>query len=244
MKLATEYWATLEREIHGCELCPRLRDHCEETARTKRKSYRDETYWGKPVASFGDPDPSLVIVGLAPAAHGANRTGRVFTGDRSGEWLYRALYETGFASQPESIGSGDGMKLNRARILCSVKCAPPDNKPTPQEKSTCIGRFTQREFNLCRDLGQGRKQVWLCLGAIAFETWKKWYLQESGATNLVFKHGGIHELDLNGDGAKNTLLITSYHPSQQNTFTGRLKWDEFLGCFIKAREWLDLSLIL
>lgn len=198
--------AALQAEIVGCERCPRLIQYCREVARVKRRAYRDWTYWGRPVPSFGDPAARLLIVGLAPAAHGANRTGRVFTGDRSGDFLYRALYQTGFASQPESRDAGDGLELHDAWITCTNHCAPPDNKPLPEEIRNCRG-WLDRELALLTEL-----RVVVALGRIAFEG----YLRAIGRKprEFVFRHNGAHEM--------RPLLIGSYHPSQQNTSTGRL----------------------
>lgn len=196
----------LQREIAGCGRCPRLREHCQEVARVKRRAYRDQEYWGRPVPSFGDPKAELLIVGLAPGAHGANRTGRMFTGDRSGDFLYKVLFDTGFASQPESLHRNDGLALRNAWITASAHCAPPDNKPLPEEIRNCRG-FLLEELRLLKRLA-----VVVALGRIAFEN----YLAAAGPRpGAVFGHGA--ESDTGGP-----LLIASYHPSQQNTQTGRL----------------------
>src|SRR5580658_6640021 len=157
--------AVLERKIVACTLCPRLRDHCREIARVKRRAYLDQDYWGKPVPSFGDPQARVLILGLAPGAHGANRTGRMFTGDKSGEFLYRALYETGFASQLTSLSRGDGLTLSGAYIAASGHCAPPDNKPTREELGRCRP-YLERELKLLRNV-----RVVVALGRIAFDTY-------------------------------------------------------------------------
>src|ERR1700690_2878531 len=151
MKNSWDTLPILTEEIVACERCRRLRLHCREIARAKRRAYRDQDYWGKPVPSFGDPKARLLIVGMAPGAHGANRTGRMFTGDRSGDFLYRALYETGFASQPASVSRGDGQKLTGAYITAAVRCAPPDNKPTPEEFQACR-QYLERELTLLKNL--------------------------------------------------------------------------------------------
>ncbi len=157
--------AVLERKIVACTLCPRLRDHCREIAKVKRRAYLDHQYWGQPVPSFGDPAARVLILGLAPGAHGANRTGRMFTGDKSGEFLYRALFETGFASQPTSISRDDGLTLSGAYISASAHCAPPDNKPTREELRNCRP-YLERELSLLKNL-----RVVVALGRIAFDTY-------------------------------------------------------------------------
>ncbi len=161
----------LQKEIIACQRCPRLIQYCREVAETKRRAYRQETYWGRPVPSFGDPAARVLFVGLAPAAHGGNRTGRVFTGDRSADFLYRALYETGFASQPESKFRGDGLKLSGAWITCAAHCAPPDNKPLPQEVRNCLP-WLQMEMELLSQL-----RVVVALGKIAFDAYLRLQLE-------------------------------------------------------------------
>jgi uracil-DNA glycosylase family 4 len=204
----------IHAEIVGCEACPRLRKHCRGVAETKRKAYLDETYWGRPITGFGDPKARLLIVGLAPAAHGANRTGRIFTGDRSGDWLYRALHKAGFANQPTSVHAKDGLKLNDSYVSCVVKCAPPDNKPEPEELKRC-SPYLEREIAAIK-----QARVFLALGGIALQG--LWPLLGSRdargklAARPKFGHGAEREL---GNGR---TLLMSYHPSQQNTFTGRL----------------------
>jgi uracil-DNA glycosylase len=211
----------LQREIVDCNLCPRLRAHCITVAREKRRAYRDEEYWGKPVPSFGDPGAGLLIVGLAPGAHGANRTGRMFTGDRSGEYLFRALHETGFATQPESTGQGDGLELRGAWITASAHCAPPDNKPTPEELETC-GAYLKRELPLLPNV-----RVVVCLGRIALERYLR--AAELGPkARYPFGHGA--------EFAGTPTILCSYHPSQQNTQTGRLTREMLRDVFARARE--------
>jgi uracil-DNA glycosylase family 4 len=195
--------ALLQRKIVACTRCPRLRDHSREVARVKRRAYLDQDYWGQPVPSFGDPDARVLILGLAPGAHGANRTGRMFTGDKSGEFLYRALFETGFASQPTSVSRTDGLTLSGAYISASAHCAPPDNKPTREELENCRP-YLERELSLLKNL-----RVVVALGRIAFDT----YLAILGQ-RAKFGHNVAH--------AFSPILIASYHPSQQNTSTGKL----------------------
>lgn len=213
----------LQQEIVNCERCERLRTHCQEVARVKRRAYLHDDYWGRPVPSFGDPNARLLLVGLAPGAHGANRTGRMFTGDSSGDFLYRALYKTGFASQPESKWRDDGLELRDAYITASAHCAPPDNKPTPDELRTCRD-FLVRELSLLKNL-----KVVVALGRIGFESFLRALDERVGA--YEFGHGNEHSL-----GANRPLLLCSFHPSQQNTSTGRLTEPMFLEIFERARQ--------
>ncbi len=205
-------FAKLEREIVRCERCPRLRGWCNEVARTKRKSFANETYWGKPVPGFGDPRAKIWILGLAPAAHGANRTGRMFTGDKSGEFLYAALHRAGLANQPNSDSRDDGLKLKGVWISAAGRCAPPANKPTPEELSTC-SEWLDRERAALSDV-----RVMLALGAIAWDAALA-LLARGGATipkpRPKFGHGA--QIELGG-----LHLLGCYHVSQQNTFTGKL----------------------
>ena len=199
----------LNNKIHNCQNCTRLRTYCQKIAKTKRKSFNDQTYWGKPVSGFGDPNAKLVIVGLAPAAHGANRTGRVFTGDNSGLWLYRALYKAGFSNQYHvnhinDANLNDGLVLKNAYITCAVKCAPPDNKPTIKEFEACRP-YLHQELDLLKN-----KKVILVLGQLALREVSVYLKQK-----IIFKHGAISK---HGD----YTVVCSYHPSQQNTFTKRL----------------------
>jgi len=219
----------LHRKITRCSRCPRLVAHREQVAREKVKRYRDWDYWGRPVPSFGDPQARLLIIGLAPAAHGGNRTGRIFTGDRSGDWLYGALYETGFANQPTSVHKDDGLKLRDCYITAAVHCAPPDNKPLPEEFAACRPYLLQ-ELTLLT-----RVRVAVALGQIAFAT----YLtarRELGfplpSPRPRFGHGCVHSLG-------NMTLFGSYHPSQQNTFTGRLTREMFAAVFRTARRLVE-----
>jgi uracil-DNA glycosylase family 4 len=196
-------------------MCPRLREHCTRTAAEKRAAYRDHDYWGKPVPNLGEPTARLLIVGLAPAAHGANRTGRLFTGDRSGDFLFRAMHEAGFASQPESLHRDDGLCLIDAAITGVAHCAPPDNKPLPAELMNC-GTFLRETFDLMPNI-----RVVLALGRIAFDATLKLYAQRGWLTKAAakpkFGHGIASRF---ADGVPH--LVASFHPSQQNTFTGRL----------------------
>lgn len=196
----------LEREIVACTTCPRLTEWCTTVAVEKRAAYRDETYWGKPISGFGDLRAQIVVIGLAPGAHGANRTGRVFTGDRSGEWLYRAMYRAGLANQPESLHRGDGLKLNNAWVTSAVKCAPPANKPTPLERANCAP-FLEAELELLTC-----SKVIVCLGAFAYQAICE---QLEIMPHPKFGHG------VQVAAGKYSVLC-SYHPSQQNTFTGKL----------------------
>jgi uracil-DNA glycosylase family 4 len=226
--------AILEKKVVACKRCPRLIAYCREVARIKRRAYLDWEYWGKPVPSFGDPDARLLIVGLAPGAHGANRTGRMFTGDRSGDWLYKVMYETGFASQPTSVSRDDGLQLYGARIAASAHCAPPDNKPTPDELRNCRS-WLEGELDLFPDL-----RVVIALGRIAFDGYLS-ILKERGLiarrADYTFGHHRIHPL---GEGLP--VLISSYHPSQQNTSTGKLTEPMLTAVFLSAREIVDQNL--
>lgn len=211
---------TLNSRIVACERCPRLRAHCREVAEIKRRAYLDWTYWGKPVPSFGDPAARLLIVGLAPGAHGANRTGRMFTGDKSGEFLYRSLYRAGFASQPESRRLDDGLVLRDAWITASAHCAPPGNKPLPEELRNCRPWFT-KELTLLQHV-----KVVVTLGAIGHNT----YLESAGLRPAAckFGHNALFELS--------PAVLASYHPSQQNTSTGRLTQQMLDDVFLRAAE--------
>ena len=209
----------------SCRRCPRLVEYREEVARNKRKEFLDWQYWGRPVPGFGDPDASLLIVGLAPAAHGGNRTGRVFTGDRSGDFLYKALYKMGLANQPTSQNSEDGLKLNGAYVTAAVKCAPPDNKPSVDETSNC-SEYLASEIESLRDL-----KAILCLGQFAFNAVirtirNKYNLPQSSAK---FGHGKMLGL---GNGIP--PIICSYHPSPRNTQTGKLTEKMFLSVLRKT----------
>jgi uracil-DNA glycosylase family 4 len=214
-------------EIIMCSCCPRLVAWREEAAENPPARYRGEAYWAKPVPGFGDPQARLLLVGLAPAAHGGNRTGRVFTGDRSGDWLFRALHKAGFASQPTSTHKDDGLKLQDAYITAACRCAPPANKPLPEELSNCRP-FLLRELELLKSL-----RVILGLGKIGFDTAFD-ALRSLGKTNLKsrpkFAHGAQVQV------GENLTLLGTFHPSQQNTFTGKLTEPMFDRVFERARE--------
>ncbi len=218
----------LNEAIVGCTRCPRLVRHREEVAAVKRRAYREWNYWGKPVPSFGDPEARLLILGLAPGAHGANRTGRMFTGDRSGDFLYRSLFRAGFATQPESRDRGDGLELRDAWITASAHCAPPDNKPLPEELRACRPYFV-RERELLTKV-----RLVVVLGKIAMDTYLN-VLKEAGeigkAAPYRFGHGALYR-DLQ------PAMLCSYHPSQQNTSTGRLTQQMLDDLFAAARNYI------
>jgi uracil-DNA glycosylase family 4 len=219
-------WESLQRKISQCEDCPRLRSHCSKVAQTRKKMYADQEYWGRPVPTFGPPDARLLILGLAPAAHGANRTGRMFTGDSSGDWLYEALHRFEFASQPESTGKDDGLELIDCTITAAAHCAPPNNRPTREELDACR-RWLHRELDLLDP------EVVIVLGRIAWETWWK-VLAERGVDlprpRPGFAHGQWIELE------GQIPVLQSYHPSRQNTNTGRLTRPAWHSIFRKARK--------
>lgn len=223
--------AALERAIVACRLCPRLVLHREEVARVKRRAFRDETYWGRPVPGFGDPDAALLVLGLAPAAHGGNRTGRVFTGDSSGDWLYAALHRHGFANQPTSVSRGDGLRLDGAYVTASARCAPPDNRPTTEEFERCRP-YVAAELALLR-----RVRIVLALGSIAWDTALR-LLGDAGAAVPRPRPRFTHGAEV-GFGTAAPLLLGSYHPSRQNTQTGRLTRAMFDAPFARAREILE-----
>jgi uracil-DNA glycosylase family 4 len=224
---AASAWDELNQRIVSCERCPRLREYCLRVAAERRAAFRDWKYWGKPVPNFGDPAARLLIVGLAPAAHGANRTGRMFTGDRSGDFLYRALHKAGFANQPTATRADDGLRLIDCAITATCHCAPPDNKPLPEEIANCRSWFDQTVDLL-------NVRIFLALGQIGWRSVivearrRGWH--QGGLPK--FGHGAIARL---GD----KTVVASYHPSQQNTFTGKLTetmLDDVLGV---ARKMLD-----
>jgi uracil-DNA glycosylase family 4 len=217
---------TLLAEIVACTRCARLRAHCADVAAIKRAAYRDETYWGRPLPGFGDPSARLLVVGLAPGAHGANRTGRMFTGDRSGLFLMTAMHAAGFASIPRSESRRDGLELRDAWITAAVRCAPPDNKPAPQEFDACLP-FLEREW-----AALARVRVVVPLGKLAWDaTWRVLAGRDQGLRpRPVFGHGAA--VQASGGGP---LVLGAFHPSQQNTFTGRLTPEMLAQVFHDAR---------
>ncbi len=223
----------LKQEIVVCRKCPRLVEYCEQVAHVKRRAFRDWEYWGKPVPGFGDPHARLLLIGLAPGAHGANRTGRIFTGDSSGDFLYKALHQARFASQPKSVSRDDGLELMDAYVSAAVRCAPPDNKPVPQEIRNCRP-YLERELELLRNV-----RVVVALGRVAFDVYLA-ILRAQGkisrSSDFVFGHNCEHRT-----GPGQPLLISSYHPSQQNTSTGKLTERMFREVFVRARKYLNLN---
>jgi uracil-DNA glycosylase family 4 len=228
-------WLTaLNREVIACTRCPRLVAYRELIAHEKRRAYRDCEYWGKPVPGFGDPAARVLIMGLAPGAHGSNRTGRPFTGDASGKFMFPVLYETGFASQPNATDRDDGLALKDLYITAAVRCAPPDNKPLPQELLNC-SQFLDREL-----AGLEKVKVVVALGKIGFDAYLN-YVKRRGLfasersifRNYPFKHGGSYRLP---DGK---VLLASYHPSNQNTQTGKLTREMFVKIFKEAARLAD-----
>jgi uracil-DNA glycosylase family 4 len=208
-------------EVVECRKCPRLVAWREQVGQEKRASYRDDTYWARPVPGFGDPQAELLLVGLAPAAHGGNRTGRIFTGDRSGDWLFGALYRAGYANQSTSVNRDDGLRLHGAYISACVRCAPPANKPTLQERDTCLP-YLRRELTLLSNV-----KVIVCLGKFAYDGVAQMLALRKRPT---FGHA-VEALTEDG-----TTLLCSFHPSQQNTFTGKLTAPMFDRIFARARE--------
>jgi uracil-DNA glycosylase family 4 len=219
---ASRALAGLAAEVSECRACPRLVDWREAVARAKRAAYRDDEYWGRPVPGYGDPEARMLVVGLAPAAHGGNRTGRIFTGDRSGDWLFASLHRCGFANKPTSRHRGDGLVLQDAYIAAAVRCAPPNNRPTPVERDTCLP-YLRREMEILRGL-----RVLVALGSFAWD-----------ATLRVLPDGPPRPRPRFGHGSEARLgsltLIGCYHPSQQNTFTRRLTQPMLDAVFMRAR---------
>jgi uracil-DNA glycosylase family 4 len=216
----------LNARIISCERCERLRPYCAEIARVKRKAYADFEYWGRPVPSFGDPEARVLVLGLAPGAHGSNRTGRMFTGDGSGDFLFPVLHDAGFALQARAVTPDDGMKLKDAWISAVAHCAPPANKPTPEELRNCAS-WLDEEIRLLKKL-----KVVVCLGKIAFDGFLGHQLREGKLTTragFTFGHGAEYALP------GGLTLIASYHPSLQNTNTGKLTREMFLAVFMRAR---------
>lgn len=219
----------LQEQIINCARCPRLVEWREKVAREKVRRFADQPYWGRPVPSMGDARARLLVLGLAPAAHGGNRTGRVFTGDRSGEWLFRALYRAGFANQPISIHRGDGLKLIDCYITAAIHCAPPENKPLPEEMRNC------RPYLLSELEALDCLRVVVALGRIAFDTALASIGLSENAPRPKFAHGA--EVCLRSG----ITLVASFHPSQQNTFTGKLTEAMLDGVFSRARALIDHS---
>ena len=226
----TSWLAQLNREVISCTRCPRLVEYRERIAREKRRAYRDCDYWGKPVPGFGDPHARVLVLGLAPGAHGSNRTGRPFTGDASGKFMYPILYETGFANQPTAIDRNDGLELTDLYITAAVRCAPPDNKPLPQELANCAP-YLDREIE-----GLTKVKVVVALGRVGFEA----YLNHLSRLGLIkskkpyaFGHGAHYKMP---DGK---TLLASYHPSNQNTQTGKLTRQMFMRIFKEAARLAD-----
>jgi uracil-DNA glycosylase family 4 len=211
----------LERRITGCRRCPRLVEWRERVAREKRASFAGDEYWGRPVPGFGDPDARVFVLGLAPAAHGGNRTGRVFTGDRSGDWLFASLYRTGYANQPQSVSADDGLELRDVWIAAAVRCAPPANKPLPAERDACLP-YAAEELQLLP-----RAQAIVALGAFAWDA----ALRLHGGVRPRPKFGHLAEAALPGE----RVLVGCFHPSQQNTFTGKLTEPMLDAVFERAR---------
>jgi len=231
--------ADVHHAIVSCERCPRLRDYCRRVAREKKRAYRDDTYWGRPVPGFGDPSARLLIIGLAPAAHGANRTGRVFTGDGvggSGDFLMTALHRAGFANLDTSRHVDDGLALHDAYIIAAVRCAPPDNKPLPEEITRCLDHLDAELEQL------PNVRVVVALGKIGFDAWLQ-VLKRRGvrvSPKPQFTHGAVVRIDV-GDTSLPDVLIGCYHPSRQNTNTGVLTPAMMRTVFQKARRMLGVN---
>ena len=227
-----EYLDSLNQKVIGCTLCPRLVEYRQEISRKKRRMYINQDYWGLPLPSYGDPEATILIIGLAPAAHGGNRTGRMFTGDRSGDWLFETLYKFGFANSPKSIHRDDGLILKQAYITATIRCAPPDNKPLQQERINCLP-YLLSEIETLKSV-----RVVVALGRVAFDS----YLTARREMGLYlpkpkprFSHGATYNLP---DGI---FLVASYHPSQQNTQTRKLTRHMFDGVFSTVRYLVDVN---
>ena len=216
----------LSERIVNCKLCPRLTNYIDGIGRQQTKRFMNQVYWARPVPTFGDPKSRLLVIGLAPAAHGGNRTGRIFTGDSSGDWLVRALYETGFANKPTSVSRNDGLILRDAYLTAAVRCAPPDNKPNSSEISNC-SQYLLAEI---KQLEKTTKVI-VALGKIAFDA----YCRISNIKGLKFGHNKIYSVN------NDKTLIVSYHPSRRNTNTGTLTWRMWISIFEKARSLINLE---
>lgn len=224
--------SVLNESVVACDRCADLRIYCAEVARVRRRAYADHTYWGRPVPSFGDPHARVLALGLAPGAHGSNRTGRPFTGDGSGDFLFPVLHEAGFASQPKAVSRDDGMTLKDLWITSVVRCAPPANKPTPEQLRNCAP-WLDEELRLLKNL-----RVVVCLGKIAFDGFLAHQVRAgrlASKAGFVFSHGAEYVLP------SGVTLIASYHPSLQNTNTGKLTRPMFLAVFMRARELAGLE---
>jgi uracil-DNA glycosylase family 4 len=227
--------AALEKRVVACRKCPELRAYCAEVGRVKRRAYRDHDYWARPVPGFGDPAARIVLVGLAPGAHGSNRTGRPFTGDASGEWLYRALHRAGYANQPHAVDRDDGLVLQDAFITAAVRCAPPDNKPTPDQRARCFP-YLHEEFAALRNT-----RVVVTLGKIADDTMHL-LVRETGAyrtRRAPFAH--LAESFVDFGTLRGVTILASYHPSRQNTQTGVLTEPMLDAVFTRARALAELA---
>ncbi len=227
-----ERLAALAERVAACSACPRLVEWRNEAARTPPRSFAGEEYWARPLPGFGDPNARLVVVGLAPAAHGGNRTGRMFTGDRSGDFLFAGLHRHGFASQPTSVRRGDGLELRGAYVTAPVRCAPPANRPLPEERQRCLP-YLEEEIAL---LTQAR--VYLALGAYAFDSLAR--VRGVGKVRGRFSHGARFELEPATPGERSRVLLCTYHPSQRNVFTGLLTSEMFSEVLARARELVDV----
>jgi uracil-DNA glycosylase len=235
---AIDALAKLEQEITSCRSCPRLVAWREQVAVEKRAAFRDQEYWGRPIPGFGDPAASILVLGLAPAAHGANRTGRVFTGDRSGDWLFAALWRAGLANQPESVSRDDGLELTGCWVTAAVRCAPPANKPLPEERDNCSGWLVS-EFALLESV-----RVVVCLGGFAWDAACRLLdvarprpkFAHGAEVSVGAKAGGATAGGARAGGARAVTMLGSYHVSQQNTFTGRLTEPMLDAVFARARE--------
>ncbi|RMG42104.1 MAG: uracil-DNA glycosylase [Planctomycetota bacterium] len=232
MAASPSAWDALNDRIVRCRRCPRLIEHCRHVGRIRRRAYRDESYWARPVPNFGDPRARLLVVGLAPGAHGANRTGRMFTGDRSGDWLYRALHRFGFANQPDARAVDDGLRLFDCAITAACHCAPPSNRPTAEELRNCATW-------LARTMQIVSPRVIVALGQIAWNAVLRWAVEHDLAAPPLprFAHGA--RSILRPADRPDITVLASYHPSQQNTFTGRLTEKMFDEVFRRARRLLE-----
>ena len=225
MSNASQQLRRLNSQVVECRRCPRLVEWREDVAKTKRASFADESYWGRPITGFGDPAARLVVLGLAPAAHGGNRTGRIFTGDRSGDWLFAALHRAGYANQPTSTHVDDGLELTDCYVAAAVRCAPPANKPTPDERDACLPYFVA-ELEILRNV-----KVIVCLGSFAWDAALRALAFEGHLAKPKPKFGHLAEAAVGP-----YVLLGSYHPSQQNTFTGKLTEPMFDAVFSRAKE--------